>query len=234
MWGISLGLLQQSAARAPYLGQGVSPYGRPSWPWTSSSRPACTRAAIAYWGFLLLHTPASIWCCHALNLGHTHKHLSAFFEVYAELNFPSKHTYITSTRWRNGTWVFLETPHSPKGVSAPRRATAIDFKCHGFLVCLNFKFVVVQLLTGVHLCNPTDCSTLSFPVLHHLLELAQTNIHWADDAIQPFHLLLTPFPALNLSQHQGFFQLVGSLHQVAKILELQQQSFQWIFRVDLL
>ena len=35
-------------------------------------------------------------------------------------------------------------------------------------------------------------------------------------------------PALNLSQHQGLFQCVGSSHQVAKVLELQlqHQSFQ--------
>ena len=30
-------------------------------------------------------------------------------------------------------------------------------------------------------------------------------------------------PALNLSQHEGLFQWVGSLHQVAKVLELQLQ-----------
>ena len=43
-------------------------------------------------------------------------------------------------------------------------------------------------------------------------------------------------PPLNLSQHQGLFQWVGSLHQVAKVLEfqLQHSSFQWIFRADLL
>ena len=43
-------------------------------------------------------------------------------------------------------------------------------------------------------------------------------------------------PALNLSQHQGLFQWVGSSHLVAKVLELQfqHQSFQWIFRVDFL
>ena len=42
--------------------------------------------------------------------------------------------------------------------------------------------------------------------------------------------------ALYLSQHQGLFQWVGSLHQVAKVLELklQHQSLQWIFRVDFL
>ena len=43
-------------------------------------------------------------------------------------------------------------------------------------------------------------------------------------------------PSLNLAQHQGLFQWVGSSHQVAKILEfqLQYQLFQWIFRVDFL
>ena len=41
-------------------------------------------------------------------------------------------------------------------------------------------------------------------------------------------------PALTLSQHQGLFKWVSSLHQVAKVLELQPQSFQWILRVDFL
>ena len=51
------------------------------------------------------------------------------------------------------------------------------------------------------------------------------------ESVMPsIHLILSsPSPlALNLSQHQGLFQLVNSLHQVAKILELQlqHQSFQ--------
>ena len=57
------------------------------------------------------------------------------------------------------------------------------------------------------------------------------------DAIQLSHPLLPPSPpALHLSQHQGLFQWVGSTYQVVKVLEfqLQHQSFQWIFRVDLL
>ena len=46
------------------------------------------------------------------------------------------------------------------------------------------------------------------------------------------HSLLIPSPfAFNLSQHQGIFQWVDSLHQVAKVfeLQLQNQSYQWIF-----
>ena len=57
------------------------------------------------------------------------------------------------------------------------------------------------------------------------------------DAIQPSHPLSSPSPpAFNLSQHQGIFQWVSSSHQVAKVLELQlqYQSFQWIFRTDFL
>ena len=45
---------------------------------------------------------------------------------------------------------------------------------------------------------------------------------------------VTPSPALNLSQHQWFFQWVSSSHQVFKLLEFQfqHQSFQRILRVD--
>ena len=47
------------------------------------------------------------------------------------------------------------------------------------------------------------------------------------DTIQPSHPLLPPSPtALNLSRYQGLFQCISFLHQVAKVLELQLQSFQ--------
>ena len=36
-------------------------------------------------------------------------------------------------------------------------------------------------------------------------------------------------PAFNPSQHQGLLQWVRSPHQVARVSELQHQSFQWIF-----
>ena len=87
------------------------------------------------------------------------------------------------------------------------------------------------------LCKPMDCSVPGFPVLHYLLQFAKTHIHWVGDAIQPSHPLSpTSPPALNLPQHHGFFQWVGSSQQVAKVLEnqLQHLSFQRIFRVDFL
>ena len=79
------------------------------------------------------------------------------------------------------------------------------------------------------LCNPMDCSTPGLHVRHQLPELTQTHVHWVSDAIQPSdRLSFLSFPALNLSQHQGLFQWVGSSHRVAKVLarQLQHQSFQ--------
>ena len=86
------------------------------------------------------------------------------------------------------------------------------------------------------LCDPMDCSMPGFPVHHHLPEFTQTHVHWVSDAIQLSHPLLSPSPAFNLSQHLGLFQWVSSSHQVIKVLELQlqHQSFQWIFRTDFL
>ena len=94
-----------------------------------------------------------------------------------------------------------------------------------------FMFSYVQFSSVAQLCltlcDPMDCSTPGLPVHHQLLELAQTHVHQVGDAIQPSHPLLPPFPlALNLSQHQVLFQRISSLHQVAKVLELQPQSFQ--------
>ena len=57
------------------------------------------------------------------------------------------------------------------------------------------------------------------PVDHQLLELAQTHVHWVSDAIQPSHpLSFRSPPTFHLSQHQGLFQWVSSLHQVATVL----------------
>ena len=68
------------------------------------------------------------------------------------------------------------------------------------------------------LCDPMDCSTPGFPVLHYLSEFAQTHVLWVSDAIQPSHLLLPPSPPA-----QRLFQLLTCcikwpkywLHQLA-------------------
>ena len=116
----------------------------------------------------------------------------------------------------------------------------LNYPCFSRIIQLGYDVwsIFVQLLNHIWLfVSPMDYSTPVFPVFHHLLELAQTHIHCINDAIQPSHPLLPLFPlGLNLSQHQGLFQWIGSLHQVAEVLEfhLQQQAFQWIFRTDFL
>ena len=85
------------------------------------------------------------------------------------------------------------------------------------------------------LCDPMNCSMSGFSVHHQLSEFTQTHVHWVSDVIQSPHPLSPSSPhTLSLSQHPSLFQWVGSLSQVAKVLELQHQSFQWIFRVDFL
>ena len=97
-----------------------------------------------------------------------------------------------------------------------------------------FSSVTQSCLT---LRDPMDHSTPVFPVHHQLPEPAENHVHWVSDATQPSHPLSSPSPpAFNLSQHQSLFQWVSSSHQVAKVLEiqLQHQSFQWIFKTDFL
>ena len=71
---------------------------------------------------------------------------------------------------------------------------------------LHFHFQGLQFISAqscLTLCDPMNRSTPGLPVHHQLLESTQTHFHWVSDAIQPSHPLLSPSPALNLSQHQG-------------------------------
>ena len=145
-------------------------------------------------------------------------------------------------------WVAIS---SSRGSSQPRDWTCISYvSCRGILYCWATRsgyswsrmviiiFVaVVQSLSHVQLfVNPQIAAlqaSLSFTVPWSLLKLMSI------ESVMPSnHLILSSLSssALNLSQHQGLFQSVSSLHQVAKVLELQlqHQPFQWIFRVDFL
>ena len=82
-----------------------------------------------------------------------------------------------------------------------------------------------------------DCRTTDLPVPHYLPEFAQYHGYWINDAIKPSYSLPPSSPfAFCLFQHQGLFRWPGSSHRVTKILELQlqYQSFQWVFKVDFL
>ena len=62
-----------------------------------------------------------------------------------------------------------------------------------------------------------DCSIPGLPVHHQLPEFTETHVHWVSDAIQPSHPLSShSSPIFNLSQDQGLFQWVSSLHQEPK------------------
>ena len=67
-------------------------------------------------------------------------------------------------------------------------------------------------------CNPMDCSTPGFPVLHCLPKFPQTHVLWVSDAIQSSHPLSLPSPpALNLCQHQGPRQNLNLLSESAPL-----------------
>ena len=116
------------------------------------------------------------------------------------------------------------------------------FPCLVFNCRSHWFYLFVPSLSSVQLSHSVmsdplwphgSCSKPGLPVPHQLLEFIQTQVHWVGDAIQPSHSLSPPSPfTFNLSQHQGLFPWVGSLHLVAKVLELQHQSLHWIFRVD--
>ena len=129
--------------------------------------------------------------------------------------------------WPRGQTAYLTSPATLSGGFFTTSATWCIY-IYGYGCCSVAKSSLI-------LCDPMNCPMPVFPVLRYLPEFAETCIHWVSDAIRPSHSLSPPSPlALNISQHQGVFHGVSSLHQLAKGLELQHQSFQWIFRVDFL
>ena len=96
-----------------------------------------------------------------------------------------------------------------------------------FHFCLSARkkeFSWVSSVSSVTLCDPKNHSMPVLPVHQQLKEFTQSHVHWIGDAIKPSHPLSSPSPpALNLSQHQGLFKWVSSLHEVAKVLEFQLQ-----------
>ena len=99
--------------------------------------------------------------------------------------------------------------------------------------CSLYQFSSVQSLSRVQLfVTPKSAArqaSLSTTNSQSLLKLMSI------ESVMPSNHLIPCCPLLfNLAQHQGLFQWVSSSHQVAKVLELQiqHQSFQWIFRTD--
>ena len=106
-----------------------------------------------------------------------------------------------------------------------------------------YKLVQFYLISSVSsvtqssltLCDPMDCSTAGPPLHHQLPEFTQIHVHRVSDAIQPSHLLsfipfshLQSFPASESFQMSPFFTSGGQ--RIG--FQLQDQTFQWIFRMD--
>ena len=91
------------------------------------------------------------------------------------------------------------------------------------------QFSSVQSLSRVWLFA-TTWTTAHQASLFITNSWSQTKLMFIEcDAIQTCYALSSPSPpALNLSQHQGLFKWVSSLHQVSKVLvfQLQHQCFQ--------
>ena len=87
------------------------------------------------------------------------------------------------------------------------------------------------------LCNPMDCSAPGFPALHNLPEFAQIHVHWVTDPsnhlilCHPLLLLLPAFPSIRAFSSESALRIRWPKYFE---LQLQHQSFQWIFRVDFL
>ena len=92
-----------------------------------------------------------------------------------------------------------------------------------------------QIMSDSLLPHELQHTRLHCPSLFLWVCSSQTHVHWVSGAIQSSFPLSPPSPlALNLFQLQGLFQAISCSNQVAKVLELQLQSFQWILRVDIL
>ena len=93
----------------------------------------------------------------------------------------------------------------------------------GFCCCCS----VAQL--HLTLCNPMNCSMPGFPVLHCLLEFAQTHVHWVGDATQSSQPLLPQsFPASGSFPMRWLFasggQSIGASSS-ASVLAINIQSW---------
>ena len=144
-----------------------------------------------------------------------------------------------------GSWHFptvpLETLHScSQGwlhnlqTQCIMKILALSFKSIN-KAWLKVQFSSVQLPNRVQLfATPwTAARQASQPITSSQSMLKFMSI----ELVMPSSHLSSPSPPVfSLSQHEGLFQNVSSLHQVEKVLELQfqHQSFQRIFRTDFL
>ena len=122
--------------------------------------------------------------------------------------------------------------------------------CHWTVHLKMPKMVLIHIVVQQKLTQHCKANSVQFSLSNsatpwtaaHQASLSITNSRTllrlkSIESVMPSHPLLSPSPhAFNLSQNQGLFHGIRSLHQVAKVLEfqIQHQSFQWIFWTDFL
>ena len=98
-----------------------------------------------------------------------------------------------------GKWVMdlklgTKLSHPSQGTACPISASC---SC-SLLISFYLLFISILLLFSCSvnptLCDPMYCSMPGFPVLHHLLEFAQTYVHWVNNAIQYKHRKMSTYP----------------------------------------
>ena len=166
---------------------------------------------------------------------HTHILSNIYIYIHAYIFkifvcvYTTTHTCAFVKKWN----ILFTIPQPIYSLANSKEQISVQFNRYNTNLFINqFSSVAQSCLT---LCDPMGCSMPGFPAHHQLLEFTQTHVHRVSDAIQPSHPLLSPSPpAFSLFQHQSLSQWISSSHQVAKVLELQlqHQSFQWIFRID--
>ena len=126
-----------------------------------------------------------------------------------------------------GTKITYFSPGKYMSISIPAHYTSFQYSLFSSVQSLSCVWLFVTPWTTACQASLSNTNSQSF----------QNHVHCVGDAIQVSHSLSSPSPpALNLSQHQGLFKWVSSLHQVAKAREfqLQHQSFQWTLRTNLI
>ena len=201
----------------------------------------------SFYGWIIFHCIYVCVCVYIYIYTHTytsriHSSISGHFHCFCVLAFVSNTAIFA---WINNFWPWVTQPLMATAEHAAGGVTCFPTLQDGYFIPSNPHTTVFShsvLLFGCQLCSD---SLWSHGLQHARLPCpssfprvcSNSYIHWVTDTIQLAHLLSSPSPpAFSLSQHHSLFQWVSSLHQVAKVLELQlqHQSFQWILRVDFL
>ena len=155
---------------------------------------------------------------------HSASHLIHFVNIYSQ---PVMNWII----WRCQSWI--------------RNSSCPEFSYMIYLNKTNSKrkdTITLKIVAAVQLLSCVWLFVASWDAAHQAslsITISQSLFRFMciESVMLSNHLIRLPSPssfALILSQHQGLFQWVGSSHQVAKGMELQHQSFQWILSIDFL